>query len=69
MRIEEDWERISELDKLWLMEKEQEMWNEYQQWDDEQSRLPAKIKLLSKPRKHENKRNSVSFPRVNTQRI
>ena len=65
MKIEEDWERIPESDKMWLIEKEQEMWNEYQEYEDEQLRLPAKIKLLSKSRKHENKRNSISFPRIN----
>jgi hypothetical protein len=41
--IEEDWERLSDLDKMYLRERENEIWEEYQQWIDEQERQPAKI--------------------------
>ena len=41
--IEEDFERLSMLDKMYLIEHEQEMINEWQQWEEENSKLPAKI--------------------------
>lgn len=41
--IEEDWERLSELDKMYLMEREHELWEEYQEWNDRHERLPAKV--------------------------
>ncbi len=42
----EDYERIPEIDKLWLLEKEAEMFVEWQQWENEQ-RLPAEIVVLT----------------------
>ena len=42
----EDYERAKELDQMFLQEKEQEIWNEYQQWEDEHTQLPAKVTML-----------------------
>lgn len=42
----EDFERIPELDQMYLREKEQDMFVEWQQWEEEQemlNRQPAKI--------------------------
>lgn len=45
--IEEDFERLSELDKMYLWERENEVWEEYWQWEEErQERLPAKIEVV-----------------------
>lgn len=33
--IEEDFERLSELDKMYLVEKEREMIEEWQRWEEE----------------------------------
>jgi len=41
----EDFERIPEMDKIWLLEKEAEMFVEWQQWEDQ--RLPAEIVLMT----------------------
>ena len=43
--IIEDYERLSELDRMYLQEKEQEMICEWQQWSEEQERLPAEVIL------------------------
>ena len=40
---EEDWERLSILDRMYLIEKEQEMINEWQQYEEEHKKLPAKV--------------------------
>lgn len=63
----EDWERIPELDKMWLLEKDREMFVEWQMWEEEQERLnrkPAKLKLntpIPKKQEHENYTNGVPF--------
>jgi organic radical activating enzyme len=44
--VEEDFERIPLLDKLYLQEKEREIWEEYQQWIEDQERLPAIIEVI-----------------------
>lgn len=43
----EDFERAIHTDKLWLLEKEAEMFVEWQQWEDEHERLPAEIVLMT----------------------
>lgn len=44
--IEEDFERLSELDKMYLVEKEREMIEEWQRWEEEHmERLPAIINI------------------------
>ena len=43
--IEEDYERLPEMDKMYLMEKEYELWEEYQEYVDSQERLPAKVTI------------------------
>jgi len=48
---EEDYERLSLLDKMYLQEKEQDMICEWQQWEEEQNRLPAEVKI--KKKKHD----------------
>ena len=30
--IKEDFERLSEMDKMYIWEKENEVWEEYQEW-------------------------------------
>lgn len=44
--IEEDWERLPEMDRMYLMERENELWEEYQEWCDERDRLPAKVTVI-----------------------
>ena len=44
--IEEDFERLSEMDKMYIWEKENEVWEEYQHWIEELERLPAKIEVI-----------------------
>jgi len=46
--IIEDYERLSFLDKMYLIEKEQEMIHEWQQYEEEQCKLPAKIVVKTK---------------------
>ena len=46
--IIEDFERLSELDKIYLKEKEQEMICEWQQWEEKQNRIPAEITIKKK---------------------
>lgn len=41
--VEEDWERLSETEKMYIWEKENEVWEEYQEWIEKQEKLPAKI--------------------------
>ena len=44
---EEDWERLSELEKMYLIEKQKEIESEYEEWENEQGnkRLPAIVKI------------------------
>ena len=47
---EEDWERLSELDKMYLLEKDREIMEEWMEWEEEQQRkkrLPAKIEVFT----------------------
>ena len=44
--IEEDFERLSELDKMFLLEREREMIAEWQQWEEEQEKKVTKIRLI-----------------------
>ena len=41
--VEDDWERLSNKDKMYLQEKEREIWEEYQRWIEDQERLPTRI--------------------------
>lgn len=64
--LNEDFERIPDMDKLWLLEKEAEWYAEWQQWleEDKRSRLPAKIEILTpfpKLEKHEIQPNVFPF--------
>lgn len=43
--IEEDFERLSEMDKMYIWEKESEVWEEYEDWIEKQEKLPAKITI------------------------
>ena len=46
----EDFERIPEMDKMWLLEKDHEMFVEWQQWEEEQAELnrqPAEIVVFT----------------------
>lgn len=59
--IIEDYERLSEMDKMYLAEKEQEMIHEWQQWEEEQGvkeKLPAKI--VVKIKKEENEKVHIN---------
>lgn len=56
--IIEDYERLSEMDKMYLKEKEMEMIHEWQQWEEEQEikkKLPAKIVVKTKNKSYEQK--------------
>jgi len=58
--IIEDYERLSEMDKMYLVEKEQEMIHEWQQWEEEQGvkeKLPARIVVRTKEGNIKNKEN------------
>jgi organic radical activating enzyme len=44
--VQEDYERLPLLDKLYLHERESEIWEEYQEWIDDQERKPAKIVVI-----------------------
>lgn len=44
-QINEDFERIEELDKMYIWEKENEVWEEYEDWIEKQEKLPAKITI------------------------
>jgi len=59
--MNEDWERISELDKMWLLEKEAEMFVEWQRWEDEHQ-LPAIIEFTPLLVKDEVESDFFSFP-------
>jgi len=51
--ITEDYERMSELDEMYLMEARMREEEEYRQWEEEQAKLPAKIVLLTPVKKEE----------------
>lgn len=61
MSFPEEDDRISEMDMMWLLEKEAEMFVEWQQWEDVQTRLPAEIVVLT-PILKEDEIQSDSFP-------
>ena len=46
----EDWERLPEMDKMYLIEKQREIEEGWQQWEEEQTRLPAKIEVYEPKR-------------------
>ena len=51
--VQEDFERIPLLDKLYLQERENDIWEEYQEWIDDQERKPAIIEVVM-PKEIEN---------------
>jgi len=58
----EDFDRMQELDELYLQEYNLQIEEEWRQWLDEQEkRLPAKIKTISKKKHNETEFNSFSF--------
>jgi len=48
--VEEDFERAKDLDMMWFLEKEAEMFVQWQMWENEQEaeheRLPAEIVIM-----------------------
>ena len=60
----EDFERAKELDEMFLKEKEQEMYAEWQLYNEqyEKERLPARIEILSKPKKQKYEHKTHTFP-------
>lgn len=57
--IIEDFEREATKDSMFLLEKQLEMEEEWQRWEEEHNRKPAKIRMIlstTKPKKNE--RNS-----------
>ena len=59
----EDWDRISDMDRMYLYEMEKQLEEEYWRWCDEQEselRLPAKITVY-KLKEDEVNPNSVPF--------
>lgn len=57
----EDFERLSELDKMYLQEHEYQMICDWQQYEEQKEKLPAEITLKSdnkvKSKKREGKTN------------
>lgn len=51
--IEEDYERMQELDQMYLAEYQREVEEEWQQWELEQQKLPARIVILNPVNKEE----------------
>ena len=49
--IEEDWERLSSLEKMYLIEKQKELEDEWQEWCEEQEREEAEIVIKTKHKK------------------
>ena len=45
---EEDWERINSLNEMYLIEKQREIEEEWQQWCEEQEREEAEIIIKTK---------------------
>lgn len=60
--LEEDFERLSLTDRMYLIEAERQMIEDWQQWTEYQEQLPAQIELV-KNKKYEqsNKRVRKSF--------
>lgn len=46
--IEEDWERLPEIEKMYLIEKQKELEDEWQEWYEEQEREEAEIIIKTK---------------------
>lgn len=44
--VEEDFERLFDLDTMYSHEKQMETWEEYDEWVKEQERLPAIIEIV-----------------------
>jgi hypothetical protein len=44
--MNEDFERVSYIEQMYLLEKEREMIAEWQQWEEEQKDKVAKIRLI-----------------------
>lgn len=44
--VEEDWEKLQDLEQIYLEEKNYEMWEEYCEWMEQKNRLPAIIELI-----------------------
>ena len=66
MRIDEDWERESYKDYMYRVEHQMYMEAEWQEWEEELNRLPAKIKVLkNKLQEHENNSKSSTVRRAN----
>ena len=66
MKTDEDWERLHELNQIYVIEKQREMEEEWQRWEEEQeqkNRKPARIKIINIPKEieYENKHNAFSF--------
>ena len=58
--IEEDYERLSETDILYLQERENEIWEEYQYWLEEQEKQAAIINVIMP---EENDERSIPYKR------
>lgn len=59
--IEEDFERLSDLDKMYIVEKEREMIEEWQQWEEEQEEKVAKIRLIMPNMEEYDKKRQESY--------
>lgn len=61
----EDFERIPEMDQMWLLEKDHEMFVEWQMWEEEQAELnrqPAEISVfIPIPKADEVESNELPF--------
>lgn len=61
--VEEDYERLSEIDRMYLIEKENEMIYDWQQWTEYDERQPAKINIV-KINKDDKRRENEKSKRV-----
>lgn len=50
----EDFERAKELDQMYLIESQKRMEEEWQEWEHEQSKEPARIELVQTLNKEKN---------------
>ena len=46
--LEEDFERLSKMDRMYLIEAERQMIEDWQQWTEYQEQLPAQIEVKIK---------------------
>jgi hypothetical protein len=52
--LEEDWEMLPKIEQMYIIEKQREEEEQYQQWLEDQERKPATVEIIYKnKKKHE----------------